>query len=56
MMFDYKLGTWSKIYFDKTESDYQGHLKFMSITQISKKKKEFIMVGGCNKITKEASN
>ncbi len=55
LMFDYKSSLWQQIYFDKKESDYQGTLKFMSITQINLKKREFMMTGGCNTTNKDAS-
>lgn len=59
LMFDHKASAsaqaWHQIYFDKRESDYQGMLKFPSICQINYKKREFIMTGGCNRITKEPS-
>eukprot|EP00347_Sterkiella_histriomuscorum_P015469 403356908 len=56
LMFDYKNSLWQQIYFDKSESHYQGDLKFTSIVQTSIKKKEFIMTGGCHKLTKDATN
>ncbi|CDW72594.1 kelch motif family protein [Stylonychia lemnae] len=56
LMFDYKNSIWQQIYYDREGSDYQGTLKFTSICQLNSKKREFIMTGGCNKATKEASS
>mmetsp|Transcript_53 Transcript_53/g.43 ORF Transcript_53/g.43 Transcript_53/m.43 type:complete len:115 (-) Transcript_53:626-970(-) len=36
-------------------SDYQGNLKFASVCPLNPKKREFLMTGGCNKDSKEAS-
>ena len=54
-MFDHRNALWHKLYFDRTASDYQGTLKFASVCQISHKRREFIMTGGCDKSSREAS-
>ena len=58
LMFDHRASAtaqaWHQLYFSR-DSDYQGLLKFPSICQLNHKKREFIMTGGCNRITKEPS-
>mmetsp|Transcript_248 Transcript_248/g.256 ORF Transcript_248/g.256 Transcript_248/m.256 type:complete len:357 (+) Transcript_248:1060-2130(+) len=55
LMYDYKNSFWQQIFFDEN-ADYQGELKFSSVCQVSAKKREFMLTGGCDKDTKEASD
>ncbi len=55
LQYDYRGQRWSSLTFSQ-DSKYMGSFKFASICQLSPKKKEFVMTGGCHAQTQVAQN